>query len=283
MRSPTLAELPPPPPDKAGWPWTEESPQLPDGETYLGISIVTPSLNQGRFIEETIRSVLLQGYPDLEYIIIDGGSTDGTVEIIQKYEKWLAFWVSEPDKGQSHAVNKGVSIAKGDIIGWLNSDDLYLLGTFEIVNRSFSHEPDMVFGDCHVINENNEVIKIRDVPQTFDVNRLISEDNIIMQPSTFFKRSVFEEVGGLDESLEFAMDYDLWIRIGFKYTVQRINAHLSCLRKHSHAKTYKLNNTLQYHENLKIRKKYGGIKQSYQYYRHFVIDRLLYKTILLFL
>jgi len=282
MRCPRLRDLPAPPPGKTGWPWTDESPQLPDtmpdSAQWPRMSIVTPSLNQGKFIEETIRSVLLQGYPDLEYIIIDGGSTDGTVEIIQKYKNWLAFWVSEPDKGQSNAINKGLRMAKGDMIGWINSDDLYLPGTFELVNNSSCHDADMVFGDCHVVNANKEVIKIRDVPRTFDVNRLISEDNIIMQPSAFFKRTVFVAVGGLDESLEYAMDYDLWIRIGLKYNVQRINGYLSCLRKHHHAKTYKSENPLQYHENLKIRKKYGGIKQKYEYYRHLLIDRLFSKT-----
>ena len=111
MRCPTLKELPPSEAGKTGWPWTEESPQLPDnmpdGSPCPKISIVTPSLNQGQFIEETIRSVLLQGYPNLEYIIIDGGSTDGSVDIIKKYEKWLAYWITEPDRDQGHAINKG--------------------------------------------------------------------------------------------------------------------------------------------------------------------------------
>src|SRR5437588_6081454 len=130
MRCPTLAKLPSPLTDKTGWPWTIETPPLPvvrpDGSCWPRISIVTPSYNQGQFIEETIRSVLLQGYPDLEYIIIDGGSQDESVEIIKKYEPWLTYWVSEQDRGQSHAINKGFDRSTGLILGWLNSDDVLL-------------------------------------------------------------------------------------------------------------------------------------------------------------
>src|ERR1700758_987177 len=119
MRCPTLDELPPPPIDKDGWPWTDDSPQLPDatvdGKPWPLLSVITPAYNQGQFIEETIRSVLLQGYPNLEYIIIDGGSKDGTVEVIRKYERWLSYWVTEPDNGQSHAINKGFRRARGEI------------------------------------------------------------------------------------------------------------------------------------------------------------------------
>jgi len=115
---------------KVGWPWTEESPQLsdtmPDGRPWPKISIVTPNYNYGQFLEETIRSVLLQGYPNLEYIIIDGGSTDNSIEIIKKYEKWLAYWISEPDRGQSHAINKGLKMASGEWFNWINSDDLLM-------------------------------------------------------------------------------------------------------------------------------------------------------------
>ena len=130
MRCRTLTELPPPPAGKSGWPWTVETPPVPlarpDGSPWPRISIVTPSYNQGQFIEETIRSVLLQGYPDLEYIIIDGGSTDQSVEIIKKYEAWLTYSVSENDGGQSHAINKGFERATGVLLSWLNSDDVLL-------------------------------------------------------------------------------------------------------------------------------------------------------------
>src|SRR5438105_6022991 len=130
MRCPTLSELPSPPLGKTDWPWTEDSNQSPGQKNHSNpwpkISIVTPSYNQGQFIEETIRSVLLQGYPDLEYIIIDGGSQDESVEIIKKYEPWLTYWVSEQDRGQSHAINKGFDRSTGLILGWLNSDDVLL-------------------------------------------------------------------------------------------------------------------------------------------------------------
>jgi glycosyltransferase involved in cell wall biosynthesis len=136
MRCPKLTELPPPPPGKTGWPWTEESPQLPDtmpdGRPWPKISIVTPSLNQGQFIEETIRSVLLQGYPNLEYIIMDGESTDCSIDIIRKYEKWLGYWSAEKDRGQADALNKGFSKSTGSICVYLNSDDLFLPQAFSI-------------------------------------------------------------------------------------------------------------------------------------------------------
>ena len=130
MQSPRCHDLPSLPAGKAGWPWTKESQRKSvasgDGMPPLPrLSVVTPCYNQESFIEETIRSVLLQGYPDLEYIIIDGGSTDGTLDVIQKYEPWLTHWESKPDRGQSHAINKGWKLATGEMVGWLNSDDIY--------------------------------------------------------------------------------------------------------------------------------------------------------------
>ncbi len=143
-KDPGLLGLPAAPPGKAGWPWTAEGPSLlqtmPDGAPWPRISIVTPSFNQGQFIEETIRSVLLQGYADLEYIVIDGGSTDGSVGIIKKYKRWLTYWVSEPDRGQSHAINKGFARATGGVLAWLNSDDLYAPGALRKVGMLLAGE-----------------------------------------------------------------------------------------------------------------------------------------------
>src|SRR5437660_7841664 len=146
MRPPSLIELPSPPVGKMGWPWTEETPPvgagMHDASVLPRVSIVTPSFNQGPFLEETIRSVLLQGYPDLEYIIIDGGSTDDSVEIIRKYEKWLAYWVSEKDSGQTHAINKGFARSTGEIYAYLNSDDVYLPDALHNIASFFDKQPE---------------------------------------------------------------------------------------------------------------------------------------------
>ena len=158
MRCPTLNELPPPLPGRTGWPWTEECPQLPDtmpdASLWPRVSIVTPSYNQGQFVEETIRSVLLQGYPHLEYMVVDGGSIDQSVQIIRKYEPWLAFWVSEKDNGQSHAINKGWRRAQGDIIAYLNSDDRLEVGALRCVAEMFVAQPGLavVYGDRNMVN-----------------------------------------------------------------------------------------------------------------------------------
>jgi glycosyltransferase involved in cell wall biosynthesis len=140
-KSVTLDNLPPPPVGKTGWPWTEGSQplleQIPDGSEFPRITIVTPSYNQGQFIEETIRSVLLQGYPNLEYIIIDGGSTDNSVEVIKQYAPWLSYWVSEPDQGQADALNKGFVLSTGKICAYLNSDDVLMLDTLHKVATIF--------------------------------------------------------------------------------------------------------------------------------------------------
>src|SRR5215203_5523737 len=141
MKIHSLDDLPPPPSDRRGWPWTEESVPLPsmavDGQTWPRISIVTPSFNQAPYLEETIRSVLLQGYPNLEYFVFDGGSTDGSVEILRRYAAFLDGWVSERDKGQSDAINKGLARCTGTIVNWLCSDDLLLPGALFRIAEAF--------------------------------------------------------------------------------------------------------------------------------------------------
>lgn len=141
-----IEDFPLAPSGKSGWPWTDVALSIvpPNGVEYPKITLVTPSFNQGEFIEETIRSVLLQNYPNLEYIIIDGGSTDDTVAIIKKYEKYISYWISEKDKGQSEAINKGLKIATGEIFNWLNSDDYYAPGTLKNRRIVFG----AVYGSC---------------------------------------------------------------------------------------------------------------------------------------
>ncbi len=245
MRCPTLSELPPPPLGKTGWPWTEESPQLPDtmpdGQPWPRVSIVTPSYNQGQFIKETIRSVLLQGYPDLEYIIIDGGSTDGSVDIIRKYEPWLAYWVSEPDEGQADAINKGLQIAQGEIVAWLNSDDVYLPGAMSAVAKAWMAYPNsLIVGD--VINFDEETGKEELVHQQgITLEKFIdfwSEPRPSWhQPGLFFPRVAWQRVGPLDESLWYAMDYDLMCRLLQYYPVVYLDQVVAKFRKHPTSKT----------------------------------------------
>jgi glycosyltransferase involved in cell wall biosynthesis len=243
MHCPTLKDLPSPPQGETGWPWTEESPQLPDampdGSVWPKITIVTPSLNQGRFIEETIRSVLLQGYPDLEYIIVDGGSSDESVQTIQKYEKWLAYWVSEPDQGQSAAINKGFERSTGAIGAWINSDDLYEAQALEKASRAFlGHQNiSIVYGNCSNIDETGKTFSISR-SKTYDRDRLIRcWPNYIAQPTTFFLLSAFKSLGSLDPSLQFAMDYDLWIRLGTKGSGLYLPLHIARFRVHHDSKT----------------------------------------------
>jgi len=242
MHCPTLIDLPAPPTGKTGWPWIEETPQLPatmpDGSPWPRISIVTPSYNQGQFIEETIRSVLLQGYPNLEYIIVDGGSTDNSVEIIKKYEPWLSYWVSEKDRGQSHAINKGMQKSTGDIFAWINSDDVYKPVTLIKVARIFSEnrELDLVYGRAEIIDENSVVFG-RLMGDEFDLGIMMTIGNQVPQPSAFFTAKIFREVGEVIENYHFSMDYDLWLKIGSFNHVQFVDDIWSQFRLYDSSKS----------------------------------------------
>lgn len=222
MRCPTLKELPPPPPGKTGWPWTEESPQLPDampdGRPWPRISIVTPNYNYGQFIEETIRSVLLQGYPNLEYIIIDGGSTDNSVEIIKKYEPWLAYWVSEPDRGQSHAINKGFARVTGQIMAWINSDDYYSHEALTSVVQQFVHGKMLVIGEVVYVDDESRFLRHVKTRLSGDTRQrsLFMNGQVKAfrhpQPAMFWTNRVFSMVGQLSEDLCYVMDLDFLLR-----------------------------------------------------------------------
>jgi glycosyltransferase involved in cell wall biosynthesis len=178
------------------------------------VSIITPSYNQAPFLEETIQSVLDQDYPNIEYIIVDGGSTDGSLDIINRYADRLAWWVSEPDRGQTDAINKGFEQAHGDIFAWLNSDDTYLP---QALSRAVCHlqaQPNtgMVYGDANLIDESGNVIGKFPARQT-NYQRLRRGYVHIPQQAAFFRADLWRRVGPLDPGFYFAMDYDLWVRL----------------------------------------------------------------------
>ena len=255
-----MNELPLPPIGKSGWPWTdipEPLPEtMPDGSTWPKISVVTPSFHQGQFIEEAIRSVLLQGYPNLEFIIIDGGSKDYTIEIIKKYEPWIHYWVSEPDRGQSHAVNKGILRSTGSIIFWLNSDDYILPGAFSKIVCEFLQCPvaKMIIGQARVINSKGEIIG--DLPSEFSTweDIVTTPINRIRQVSAFFSRTLFDEFGLIDETLEIAMDNELLTRFSGTYPPKVIPDYLAAFRSQPDSKSFK-QRILGYREVDKIRQK----------------------------
>jgi len=243
-----LKDLPPPPQGKGGWPWTEEAPQLPDsmpnGQPWPRITIITPSYNQGEFIEETIRSVLLQGYPNLEYIVIDGGSTDGSVEIIKKYEAWLTYWVSEPDHGQSHAINKGFEHTHGEILAWINSDDLYAPGAFRKMGQavkdirgSGSSWEGWFIGECLYWNTGTDEKDplIPEAPPEDPVKLLRWR---CPQRSSFWSKSCWDRVGPLSEDLHFAFDTEFFLRLAFSgYRPILLPEVLAMARIHPQCKT----------------------------------------------
>lgn len=204
---------------------------------YPKISIITPSYNQAEFLERTILSVLNQDYQNIEYIIIDGGSTDGSLDIIQKYEDRLAYWVSESDRGQSHALNKGFLAATGEIFAWINSDDIYTEGAISNVIQFFIDHPEasVVYGDGDTIDRNDKFL-YHHKSGDFDLNRLF-KINFIFQPATFFKRQVIEEISPIEESLNYVMDYNLWLKAALASNVCYMPSTLAQFRYHSESKT----------------------------------------------
>ena len=203
------------------------------------ISIITPSYNQAHFLEETILSVLDQHYPNLEYIIIDGGSTDNSREVIEKYEGHLAYWVSEKDQGQTDAIIKGMKRSTGDILGWLNSDDTYLPGCLKTVGEAFLEEADadVIYGDYVITDvDGRRLLSKKEIKFDFDI--LLYAVNFIGQPAAFFTRSAYEELGGLDANLNYFMDLEFFLRMGKnKRKFTHLKRYLATYRFHGESKT----------------------------------------------
>lgn len=202
------------------------------------LSVVTPSFNQARFLESTILSVLSQDYARLEYIVVDGGSTDGSRAILEKYSSRLAWWVSEPDAGQTDAINKGFAHAHGDVLAWLNSDDTWLPGTASSAVRALDRFPDcgLVYGGANLIAADDRIIGSFPAAQTS--YRLLRQGYVhIPQQAAFFRGDLWRQVGPLDPSMYFAMDYDLWLRIARRAPVQYVPEKWANFRLHDEAKT----------------------------------------------
>jgi GT2 family glycosyltransferase len=200
------------------------------------VSIITPSYNQAPYLEQTIQSVLGQDYPRIEYIVVDGESTDNSFEIIKKYNDRLAYWISEKDSGQAEAINKGFARAKGEILAWLNSDDYYLPNTISAVVKCFEENPEvvMVYGDMQAVDGNGQTINVLKYKQLSLQDLLCFQ--IIGQPSVFFRRSALEKTGWLVTSFHFMLDHHLWIRLAQQGRIQHVPQVWSAARYHPQAK-----------------------------------------------
>jgi glycosyltransferase involved in cell wall biosynthesis len=220
------------------------------------VTIITPTLNQGRFIEETIVSIREQDYPNIEHIVFDAGSTDNTLEILKKYEDGLT-WFQAPDKGQSDAINKGFRMAKGEFVTWLNSDDTLLEGAITKAVNVLVENPDikMVYGKGYLIDEDSNITG--ECPtEPYDIKRL-AKYNYIYQPSALFRADIFETIGMLNEDLKYSMDLDLWIRIAQNFKIKYYPEFLSTYRLHPESKT--MGQAMDFHkEEMETFKRYFG-------------------------
>jgi glycosyltransferase involved in cell wall biosynthesis len=236
------------------------------------ISLVTPSYNQAEFIERTIRSVIGQEYPALEYIIVDGASSDGSVDIIKRYAAHLTYWISEPDGGQSEGINKGLSRSTGEIIGWLNSDDTLAPRALDRMAKVYAAQPeaDLVYGHTCIIDSNDRVIKRLVAVPTTPHELIRYNRNIWSQPGTTWRRRLQDKIGLLDEGLHYTMDCDFWMRAALGGNIYCTPYHLGNLRNHSSAKGSRFVNLFN-REQLILDGRYGA-----EYRDH--LHRLMFKS-----
>ena len=244
------------------------------GEEFPLVSIVTPSYNQSRYLEQTIQSVLDQDYPQIEYIVIDGGSTDESVEIIDRYVNQLAYWVSESDEGQTDAINKGFNRARGDILAWINSDDLYQPGAIAEAVAYLTDHPEvgMVYGDANFIDEAGRVIGRFPAAQT-SYHRLRRGYVHIPQQTVFFRAHLWQMVGPLDPAFYFAMDFDLWVRIAALTPIRYHPVTWAAFRLHGDAKSLAAAERC-WPEMIRVHRRLGGSILSVIFVKY-ILRRLL--------
>jgi glycosyltransferase involved in cell wall biosynthesis len=301
--SPTLEELPDPPDGKTGWPWTEQGDPLPktrpDGSPWPKISIVTPSYNQGQFIEETIRSVLLQGYPNLEYIVMDGGSDDNTIEILERYDPWIDRWVSKDDGGQANAINKGLSQARGKVAAYLNSDDMYLPGALNHVGKTYAEEEfDVFVGRRKTENaqftdkfkprhpRSSLIGYLRQFRPFHDPYWSPQGSYDLPQECILWDNRKYEDKR-FNENYEFIMDAEWFIRIFSGAKVAYSSREVGIFRRHDDQKTTQMDEVFKKEAN-KINKKYAycinkvskysQIKRSVKFFINLIKYFVIYLT-----
>jgi glycosyltransferase involved in cell wall biosynthesis len=283
-----INDFPTAPSNKSGWPWINDSAikstMLSDSKTWPKISIVTPSFNQGQFLEETIRSVLLQNYPNLEYIIIDGGSTDNSVDIIKKYDQWLSYWISEKDNGQAHAINKGLERCTGEIFNWINSDDYLTAGALKIIAENIENFDAVAGAVINFDNISEEVIQSAEL----SVKKMIKGDVTVIyqQPGTWVRTDKLKRLGGLNEDFHFCFDWFMLIGYLNRYPkISYVTNALVKFRLHNESKTVKygsefrreillISHKLMYQEDYRINYCSEAIKCAQRYLWIEEIDRL---------